>query len=727
MAGRAVEKMSFEDIFDDKVQYEMPFFQRGYSWEKENWVQLLDDIQENILDEFGGEKKFSETEFFFGSIVIAESKQQTLPNMPRRFLVIDGQQRLTTVYIALSIIYNLLRKKADESPELALTGEIGSIARHIINDVKTKDDYDRIKLLSCKGDKMPTYQTVFDTDIKPRSPTLNDDYYSYNENSNKLKSLAAYLRIFFGKKEVEVLLDWKNILLKSLKVVWIPIDENKDDIQSIFETLNDRGRPLTASELICNYIFKPFAGEDSQKFNALHTEKWLTTIGKIDKSGNIEDYLITLFSLGEPVAIGCGKNVYIHVKKKYKNITTESASCILAEIEQNVEFYNEVINPKSISPHHKYRKMKIFSLLSDIADTRMESSRYFAIQILQAFDKNEISQENAEKLLAELLTTLVRRKVSASATNMYNRVFPSLFGKIRNRENLVDAFIDEMIDAGIYVTDELFKESFVKNKLYSTSAELSFTRMILKNIDKSQEPYSQHADYQNFDTVEHIMPQKLSSEWKRYIGNDANNQILKIHINSIGNLCLLNKKANSHASQDVFEEKIKEYPDASSLTRDLKNHKGMWNIQAIIARSERLAKIANNLWKWSYNKDKNFEVVSAHHKIGSNEMFYLRDERNEADASGNLLDDGSRFVVYRNSVCNKKLTSNQDEIEKWRGDLKYKGIIAQTQSDGIVFLQDHIFNSPSTAASVIRGGAANGWEYWKNQEDKTLDECHRKG
>ena len=144
MASSGVKKMSFHDIFGEKVQYEIPFFQRGYSWEKENWEQLLNDIQENILDEFEGEKKFDEIEFFFGSIVIAERTQQPLPNMPRHFLVIDGQQRLTTVYIALSIIYNLLRKKADDSSEPGITGEIGGIARHIINDVKTKDEYDRI-------------------------------------------------------------------------------------------------------------------------------------------------------------------------------------------------------------------------------------------------------------------------------------------------------------------------------------------------------------------------------------------------------------------------------------------------------------------------------------------------------------------------------------------------------------------------------------------------------
>ncbi len=715
---KSVSKMSFEKIFANRVQYEIPFFQRGYSWEKINWQQLLDDIKENILEEYEDLEDLEDVEFFFGSIVIAERTTNSLPNENRHFLIIDGQQRLTTVYIALAIIYNLLKNKCDNGSP-GLTKEIAELQKLLINDSDSDDDYDKIKILSCKGDKLPTYQTVFDTDEKPCSKTLREDYYAYNEKHNNLNELVKFLRKEFQRKNIDELLIWEKILRRSLKVVWIPIDEQKDDVQSIFETLNDRGRPLTSSELICNYLFKTLREEED--FNEIHNEKWLRTINHINKKGNMEDYLRTIFSIGESVAIGSGRNVYVHIKKKYKNITKDIASKLLDQIAEDVHFYNYIINPQESSPHHKYRESDIHSLLVDISDTRMESSRYYIIEILKALDKEVISSHETIALLKELLTALVRRKVSGLPTNMYNRVFPSLFSKLQGCENKVSEFIAQMVTTRIYITDEQFKHSLINNNLYTSSTDLPFTRMILKTIDKSQEPHSQHADFTKFNTVEHIMPQKLTRDWEDYIAEDANNPMLKLYINSIGNLCLLNDKANSHAQQRLFPEKIKDYPNASSLTRDLKEYKGIWNIQAINNRSKHLAEIANKIWAWSKNMDKSFKPV----EYKSGEIFYLIDGKKEADARGSFFEETREFVVYKDSVCNTKVSQKDSptvqNIAKRRKELEHRGIIGKSSDGSLVFLKDHHFSSPSAAAQIVRGGSSNGWEYWKTREGEPLN------
>ena len=87
-------------------------------------------------------------------------------------------------------------------------------------------------------------------------------------------------------------------ILNCLKVVWIPLDEDKDDPQAIFESLNDKGMPLSASELLCNYLFRPII-DAKEKFEDLHNSQWLGSIKTLGGDAHFEDYLRNLFSIDE--------------------------------------------------------------------------------------------------------------------------------------------------------------------------------------------------------------------------------------------------------------------------------------------------------------------------------------------------------------------------------------------------------------------------------------------
>jgi hypothetical protein len=94
------------------------------------------------------------------------------------------------------------------------------------------------------------------------------------------------------------------------------------------------------------------------------------------------------------------------------------------------------------------------------------------------------------------------------------------------------------------------------------------------------------------------MPQTLDVEWKTYLGVEASDLNLERIKNSIGNLCLISKPANSFVGQDPFENKKNDYTNVSALTRDLKGRTEKWNIQSIRKRSQDLAKIALEIWSW---------------------------------------------------------------------------------------------------------------------------------
>ena len=113
--------------------------------------------------------------------------------------------------------------------------------------------------------------------------------------------------------------------------------------------------------------------------------------------------------------------------------------------------------------------------------------------------------------------------------------------------------------------------------------------------------YGQLPDYSTLQTIEHVLPQTLTDEWKKYLGEDALNDKLPVVINTLGNLCFLSQAANSHAGRDPFVSKVADYTDVTALTKDLKERVAKnvhWDIAAIQDRSEDLAKYAVRIWSW---------------------------------------------------------------------------------------------------------------------------------
>jgi hypothetical protein len=110
--------------------------------------------------------------------------------------------------------------------------------------------------------------------------------------------------------------------------------------------------------------------------------------------------------------------------------------------------------------------------------------------------------------------------------------------------------------------------------------------------------HGQLPDYSSINTIEHVMPQTLDDEWKLYLGAEASDLNLERIKNSIGNLCLISRAANSFVGQDPFEKKKNSYTDVSALTRDLKGRAVKWNMQEIKRRSKDLADKALGIWSW---------------------------------------------------------------------------------------------------------------------------------
>ncbi len=591
---------NFADIFSGEKRYVIPFFQRGYVWGSRNWNQLKQDIEEQILEP-AENGDLADQEHFFGPVVVAEK-----PGHHPRFKVfdiIDGQQRFTTVYLMLAYFRRRLETLMTKAPKARDHHE--DVGRWLINRTDqgpTLDDYWRIKLFSVKGDRLATYYSVFGHQ-NPRTTALQDDLFLYLPSGNISGMFERWMGRNFGDLGDEDIWHWVRALTECLKVVWIPLG-NRDDPQAIFESLNDKGIPLTAAELMCNHLFKPLIATECD-YESLHRTKWLD-VQRIDRSSPVaeafdfEEYLRHLFSIGHSKIVGKGRRLYVFFKQHNKNLDADTANQHLDNIARSAPLYRRILGESTdgLKP--------VDELLKKIGETNMTSCRPFLLAIMKKKRDLSITADEAQTLFREVYVLLVRRKVAELPVTRYDSFFPSLIERVADagRPAASTAILQETIrKEQLWVGDADFKEAFVRRPVYR-SREIGFTRLILEEIDRhlAEEHGGELPDYSTLDTVEHVAPQNIDSsdDWKIEMDEDANSEDYARIVNTAGNLCLRKRERNSEMGRLPFAKKkdlLRQSP--SRLALDIADRAGPWNFGAIETRSAQLADIAARIWAWS--------------------------------------------------------------------------------------------------------------------------------
>jgi len=591
MPTDGVKNRTFRELLNTPVRFEIPFFQRGYAWDRKQWDQLFLDIQEQIISDLSSGSEINDLEHFFGPIVVLE-KTDSVPEL-KEFLVVDGQQRITTVYLLLAVIQEQLQTKKHLST--VAYDYVHKLKKFTSNDVDGNDDYMKLKVFSSKGDRLPTYRAVFGSEANPKTHLLNTDLQLYIPGRNRVDEFRKYatkkLAVEYG--DIPSLWQLSQILLNCLKIVWIPLDHEKDDPQAIFESLNDKGTPLTASELICNHVFRPLI-RAKENYEELHNDQWLASVRILETNERFEEYLRNQFSIGENKMVGKNRRVYVHFKMKNRQLTTASSKQHLSDIYSGAKLYRSIVDPLQ----NPYSDNAINEVLVSIQNTRMDSSTPFVLSVLRAIAAETVASMQACAILRETLVLLVRRKMTEQATTQYDVMFPPLLARIVNESNIIAALHEQFKKHNVWVSDQEFRSAFVNRQAYRTR-DLAFSRMLLMELDKRLQVHGQLPDYSTLHTIEHMIPQTLDDGWKAYLGADATDEHLPQVVQTIGNLCLLSGPANSAAGQNPFESKRQGYSEVTALARAIRAHAGNWNISAIKARSEELAEHALSVWTWS--------------------------------------------------------------------------------------------------------------------------------
>lgn len=533
-----------QDIIEGTKQYVIPLFQRTYSWTKKEWEILWEDLIELCEAE-------NPRTHFIGSIV--NMPTVSVPEGVAKYLLIDGQQRLTTIFILLA----LLRDKAKDNQNEELAAEISHTL--LVNPYKKDNDY--YKLMPTQVDRN-AYRNLIN-----REPDKTD---------NQL--VQAYS--FFEKKLKQVQIKHetiKKIITNYFSLVSIVLDAD-DNPYLVFESLNAKGRPLTQADLIKNYFFMRIHVNEQEEVYKNYWEPMQASLG--DK---LTEY-IRHFLMKEG-SIVKKPEIYYVLKER---VTPANAIDYLKELCRFSKYYECLIHPESEQEEYL---QKYFLRLNRIEVT---TAYPFLLNIYGSYIDNKITKDDFIAILRTLENYLIRRFVCNVATNQLNKIFPSVYPQLiaQHHDNFVEG-VKTILQSKGYPKDSEFLSRFKDNKFYGAGDRQTKTKLILETLEEQYE-HKEEVPVKSL-TIEHIMPQTLSEWWKNHLGKDGE-ETHELLLHTIGNLTLT--AYNTELSNDDFEFKKQTFNQSHLELNKYFASLSKWTREEIEKRADVLAKKALLIWDY---------------------------------------------------------------------------------------------------------------------------------
>ena len=542
-----------------KKRFLIPVYQRNYDWKLDNCKQLYDDLVKVV--------KNNRISHFFGSIVSV----YTPSGRNTEYLVIDGQQRLTTVSLLFLAIYNLLEKNV-------MFTEDTSIGKQIYEDFlvdKFQPEETRIKLKPVKNDSK-AFSKLFNSEdeyIKDSNVTINYEYF--------------YNRI---QKE-EISIDELYDAICRLEIINIVLT-NDDDPQLIFESLNSTGLDLSEGDKIRNFILMGLPTKLQNKYYEIYWNP-IEKMTQYDVSSFIRDYLSI-----KRQSIPSQKKVYVNFKDyvEYRKLDTEE---LLEELKSYGKRYEVLLKGNTSCD---VLNQCIFRL------NRLETTvtRPFFMEVLRMFDEGKLDINQVTEIFLTTENYLFRRTMCDLPTNALNKIFLMLHNEIiryeKNDENYLEKFKYALMnkkERARFPNDTEFKEAFSERQVYMMNSKNKL--YILERFEnfgtKEDKEVYDHCDKGDY-SIEHIMPQHLRPEWKKELGE--NYEIIhEKWLHRMANLTLT--AYNSQYSNYSFNEKktMKNGFDDSGIRMNTWiAKKEKWSLDELEERNTYLMDRALEIWSY---------------------------------------------------------------------------------------------------------------------------------
>lgn len=525
------KKSNLTSLFSGaETKYIIPVYQRNYNWSNKQCRQLFDDICSVIKNE---------NEHFFGSVVISYDKNNS-------FLVIDGQQRLTTVSLIWIALYKLIEDHVKEAnPYLAKA---------------IQDEY--------------CYHSLSDGSLLPRIEHVEKDRVAYaklidgkEENYVKDSNITCNFHLFYDwlKASDYTAKDFYDALGR-LMVARIEL-ESKDNPQQVFESLNSTGMALSDGDKIRNYMLMNLNVNQQKEYYKnywIDIERNSNFTGDQKDSVNAVTFFVRDYMTAKTARIPALRDVYFKFKD-YRHNSSLTTEDLLAEMKKYSLYLWELENGKTKSE-------KLNSILKRIALLEMTVIHPFEFNLLDDYENGKLSETEVAEVLSLIETYLFRRLICEVPTNALNKIFATLYGSAKKRAQqdgvsfyqavvyiLVSKGVD---DSGKFPDDEEFKKALSFKNIYKMRAKNKIYIFYRLNAGTNAEGDTSVIEKMQPDregkvtlSIEHIMPQKLNPKWIADLGGkDKATQVQEKWEHTIANLTLTGY--NSSYSNNSFQEKL---------------------------------------------------------------------------------------------------------------------------------------------------------------------------
>lgn len=555
-------------LLNTSRQFIVPIFQRNYSWQKSQYEQLWFDILRA--------SKFKEKQnHFIGSIVYID--MGTPAGRPQQLLLIDGQQRLTTISILLCAIKDYVQKFNLETKLINLA----KIKNQFLYNSDEIDE-DKYKLLLNVQDK-ETYIKLIDNTIftvnKPATNIIKCYEFFYERIEDFIKEYGQIDEIYAG--------------IFKLSLVSISLDKDSDNPQMIFESMNSTGKDLSQTDLLRNYLLMDLTPEKQTRLYKTYWKSMEELFGEDIYKNDVNkfDYFIRDFlTLKSDTGYICKiNNVYENFKRYYLDNNCEKFA-VLKDLFTYAKYYAWIDLLQENDDELKLYWQEFKKLDSHVVYP-------FLLKLYDDYSRQILIKEDFKKILQVVISYLWRRAICEIPTNSLSKTFATLYQAVDK-----DDYVNSVIKAFVFKSSyKRFSSDYeVREKLQTKDIyHFRLRKYLLEALENYYHKEPIDLNTANY-TIEHIMPQNIEHNlsWQQMLGENWQ-EVHSLYLHTLGNLTITGY--NAEMSNKSFWEKVN--GESGFKHSHLKLNESIaqcdvWNKKAIQRRTNILTDIILKIWKY---------------------------------------------------------------------------------------------------------------------------------
>ncbi|GAA8080639.1 DUF262 domain-containing protein [Helicobacter pylori] len=471
----------------------------------------------------------------------------------QEFVIIDGQQRITTIMLLLKAIETKIQNegiKKEIDNLLNLTGQ-------------------RLRLKPIKSDK-----EAFDLVMQNRSHELQGVSHIKNNYKFFTKELDNYIRKSYRIEEIY------SAFLR-LKIVAVGLELGEDDPQVVFESINATGVQLKGLDLIRNYLMM---GENSEKQRHLYETYWVPLENWLlerDLNDFIKTYLRIYF---EDKFKEQEREVYYTLKAHHRDNFPNDIQGLMSDMREYGRIYQIFLDRDHyfLERGDSQQLANLRLHIKDLVKIKFGVAKPFVLRCTRDFEEGKLDYENFYEILQILISYFVRRSVCGDSSPTLTRVLYSLYRQLENvSADALKRYLGKSVGQAAFPNDDKIKAAFAVRNAYSTNQACKFILLEIEKLSNAEPPKEENLE------VEHFYPKTPTQEWRDMVGDYFTFE--QDYIDNFGNLTLSGQ--NQKLGNKSYDEKIELMEQYSSLHLNdyFVNNTHSWGIEEVKARSEYLA------------------------------------------------------------------------------------------------------------------------------------------